>query len=170
MGRYRCSRNLRTHTLKICRKVLKLATSGETVYVGKRDGQLFQSLDGGDNWNDITENLPQSVEHFNQIVFADSTVHVATDKGVFNSIDGAVWNTTTDKAGKTVIIKSLAAAEDVVYGANDDGIYQLEKKTGTWEQIVPEIPDAITSLVVDGDTFFVGTEHRGVLRLERSES
>ncbi len=148
----------------------KLATSAETVYVGKRDGQLFQSLDGGDSWNDITENLPQSIEHFNQIVIADSTVHVATDKGVFNSIDGVVWNTITDKAGETVIIKSLATAEDAVYGANDDGIYQLEKKKGIWEQIVPEIPDTITSLVVDGDTFYVGTEHRGVLRFERAES
>jgi RNA polymerase sigma factor (sigma-70 family) len=148
----------------------KLATSGESVYVGKRDGQLFQSLDGGDSWNDITENLPQSVEHFNQIVFADSTVHVATDKGVFNSIDGVVWHTITDKAGETVIIKSLATAEDAVYGANDDGIYQLEKEIGTWEQIVPEIPDTVTSMVVDGDTFYVGTEHRGVLRPERAEA
>ena len=148
----------------------KLATLGETVYVGKRDGQLFQSLDGGDSWNDKTSNLPQSVEHFNQIVFADSTVHVATDKGVFNSIDGVVWNAITDKAGENVIIKSLATAEDAVYGANDDGIYHLEKETGTWEQIVPEIPDIITSLVVDGDTFYVGTEHRGVLRFERAES
>ncbi len=148
----------------------KLATSGEKVYVGKRDGQLIQSLDGGDSWNDVTSNLPQSVEHFNQIVLTDPTVHVATDKGVFNSKDGGVWHAITDKTGETVIIKSLATAEDAVYGANDDGIYHLEKKAGTWEQIVPEIPNAITSLVVDGDTFFVSTEHRGILRLKRSES
>ena len=145
----------------------KIAVSGETVYVGKRDGQLFQSLDGGDNWNDRTSNLPQSVKHFNQIVFADATGHVATDRGVFNSIEGVVWNAITDKAGGSIIIKALATAEDTVYGANDDGIYHLERETGTWEQIVPEIPDAITSLVVDRDAFYVGTEHRGVLRLER---
>ena len=145
----------------------KLATSGETVYVGKRDGQLVQSLDGGDSWNDRTSNLPLSVAHFNQIVFADATVHVATDKGVFNSKDGVVWNPITDKAGESIIIKSLATAKDAVYGANDDGIYHLEKGTGTWEQIVPEIPDAITSLVVDRDAFYVGTEHRGVLCFER---
>ncbi len=145
----------------------KIAASGETVYVGKRDGQLVQSLDGGDSWNDITSNLPLSVAHFNQIVFADATVHVATDKGVFNSKDGVVWNPITDKAGESIIIKSLATAKDAVYGANDDGIYHLEKETRTWEQIVPEIPDAITSLVVDRDAFYVGTEHRGVLRFER---
>ena len=148
----------------------KLATSGETVYVGKRDGHLCQSLDGGDNWIDITSNLPLSVEHFKEIVFTGSTVHVATDKGVFNSKDGVVWNAITDKAGESVIIQSLAAAEDAVYGANDDGIYHLEKETGTWEQIVPEIPDAITSLVVNEDMFYVGTERRGVLRFEGAES
>ena len=148
----------------------KLAASGETVYVGKRDGELYQSLNGGDTWNDITESLPEAVESFNQIVFAASTVHVATDKGVFNSIDGVVWHAITDKVGETVIIKSLATAEDAVYGANDGGIYHLKKETGTWEQIVSEIPDSITSLIVDGDSFYVGTEHRGVLRLDRTES
>ena len=150
------------------RRSFKIAASGETVYVGKRDGHLLQSLDGGDSWNDRTANLPQSVEHFNQIVLANATVYVATDKGVFNSIDGVVWKAITDNAGASVIIKALATAEDAVYGANDDGIYHLEKETRTWEQIVPEIPDTITSLAVDGDAFYVGTEHRGVLRFERT--
>ena len=145
----------------------KMAVSGETVYVGKRDGQLVQSLDGGDSWNDRTSNLPLPVAHFNQIVFADATVHVATDKGVFSSKDGIVWHAIPDKVGASVIIKALVTAEGAVYGANDDGIYHLEKETGTWEQIVPEIPGAVTALVVDRDAFYVGTEHRGVLRLER---
>ena len=145
----------------------KLATSGETVYVGKRDGHLCQSLDGGDNWNDITSNVPLSVAYFKEIVFAGATVHIATDKGAFSSTDGINWDVLTDKAGECIVIKSLATTEHSVYGANDAGIYHLDKETGTWEQIVPEIPDAITSLVIDEDTFYVGTEHRGVLRFER---
>ena len=148
----------------------KIAASGETVYVGKRDGQLFQSLDGGENWNDVTANLPKSIEHFNQIVLTNSTVYVATDKGVFSSIDGNFWHTITDKEGKELTIKSLATTEDAVYGANDDGIYRFENEKGIWKQIVPQIPDTMTSLVVDEDNFFVGTEQRGVLRFERSES
>ena len=148
----------------------KIAASGETVYVGKRDGQLYQSLDDGYSWKDVTSNLPQTVEEFNQIVLTDTTVYVATDRGVFNSTDGVVWHTITDEKGKDVTIKSLATAEDAVYGTNDDGIYQFEERKGNWKQIVPQIPDTITSLVVDGDTFCVGTEQRGVLRLERAES
>ena len=150
------------------RRSFKIAASGETVYVGKRGGQLVQSLDGGDSWNNITSNLPLSLEHFKQIVFAGSTVHVATDKGVFSSKDGVVWSVLTDKAGEPVIIKSLATVGNSVYGANHEGIYCLKSETDTWEQVAPEISENVTSLVVDGDTFYVGTEHRGVLRFEHS--
>ncbi len=146
----------------------KLATSGETVYVGKRDGHLCQSLDAGDSWNDITENLPQSVEHFNQIVATDSRVQVATDKGVFSSKDGVAWRVLTDKTGAPVIIKALAMAGDSLYGASDDGLYHLWNGTGIWEQIAPEISGVVTSLVVDEDTFYVGTDLQGVLRFERT--
>ena len=146
----------------------KLAASGETVYVGKRDRQLLQSLDGGNSWNDITPNLPLTIERFIQVVFADSTVYVATDKGVINSTNSVDWRVLTDKTGESVIIKSLATVGDAVYGANDAGIYHLQNDTDTWEQVAPEISGIVTALVVDADTFYVGTEHQGVLRFERS--
>ena len=64
----------------------KLAVSGKVVYVGKRDGnQLFQSLDGAESWRDITPSLPFSFTRFKKLVFAGSTVYVATDKGVLSS-------------------------------------------------------------------------------------
>ena len=66
----------------------KLAVSAETVYVGKRNGRLFQSFDGGDNWRDLTSSLPLRFNHFKEIVFAGSTVYVATDKGVLGSQTG----------------------------------------------------------------------------------
>ncbi len=147
----------------------KIAASNGTVYVGKRDGHLLQSLDGGDTWNDVTPNLPFSIEHFKAIIFAGPTVYIATDKGVFYSKDGVVWNVLVDETGKSVIIKSLTTTADSVYGANDAGIYHLEKATWTWEQIAPEISGVVTSLVVDGNAFYVGTERRGVLRFEHSE-
>ncbi|MDE0088322.1 MAG: hypothetical protein OXU23_21550, partial [Candidatus Poribacteria bacterium] len=146
----------------------KIAVSDGTVYVGKRDGHLLQSLDDGDSWNDITLSLPLSVEHFKEIVFVGSTVYVATDKGVFNSKDGTIWSLLTNEVEKSVIVKSLATAGNSVYGANDEGIYHLQSDTNTWKQVAPEISGVLTSLVVDEDTFYVGTEHRGVLRFERS--
>ena len=66
----------------------KLAVSGETVYVGKRDGKLLQSLDAGNSWKDVTFNLPLHFERFNEIIFVGSTVYVATDTGVLVSQTG----------------------------------------------------------------------------------
>ena len=149
------------------RRGFKIAASGETVYVGKRDGHLWQSLDNGDTWNDITSSLPLSAEHFKEIVFAGSTVYIATDKGVFYLKDGVISDVLTDETGEYIIIKSLFTRGDSVYGANDEGIYHLQGKTNTWQQIAPEISGVVTSLVVDEDTFYVGTEQRGVLRFER---
>ena len=146
----------------------KIAVSGETVYVGKRDGHLMQSLDSGDSWNDITPNLPLSVAHFKEIIFADSAILVATDKGVFNSEDGVTWNMISNNAGEPVVIKSLAMVDTSIYGANDAGIYCLQSDTGIWEQVAPEISGVATSLVVGEDMFYVGTERRGVLRFKRS--
>ncbi|MXV75376.1 sigma-70 family RNA polymerase sigma factor [Candidatus Poribacteria bacterium] len=39
-------------------QVFTLAVSGETVYAGKWDGKLFQSLDEGKSWRDVTPTLP----------------------------------------------------------------------------------------------------------------
>ena len=74
----------------------------------------------------------------------------------------------TDETGEHIIIKSLATIADSVYGANDEGIYHLQSETNTWKQVAPEISGVVTSLVVDEDTFYVGTEHHGVLRFERT--
>lgn len=146
----------------------KLAASGETVYVGKRGGHLLQSYDSGDNWNDITANLPLSITHFKEIIFVDSTVYIVTDKGTLNSQDGVVWNIITDKMGAPVLIKSLTTAGRFIYGANDTGIYRLQRDTCTWKQVAPEILGVVTSLAVDDDMFYVGTERRGVLRFKCS--
>ena len=74
----------------------KIAVSGDTVYVGKREGQLLRSLDGGNSWRDITSNLPLDFAHFKEIVFSGSTLYVATDKGVLVSETGEYWRVITD--------------------------------------------------------------------------
>ena len=66
----------------------RLAVSGETIYVGKRNGKLLQSLDSGNSWKDITPNLPLRFTCFKEIVFAGLTVYVATDTGVLASRTG----------------------------------------------------------------------------------
>ena len=142
-------------------KGFKLAVHEDIVYVGKRDGSLFQSVDGGNTWKDLTSNLPVRFERFNEIVFAGSTVYVATDAGVLTSADGEHWGVITDTAEGQTVIDQMAVAGMKVYGAGDGGVYRLNSH-GEWEQISPEVPDSVTSLVINGDRLYIATEHRGM--------
>ena len=68
-------------TLDLAARELKLAASGNAVYVGKRDGHLVVSFDKGTNWIDLTPALPFPVKVFHDIVFVGTTVYVATNAG-----------------------------------------------------------------------------------------
>ena len=145
-------------TQDIARKKLKLAVSGNTVYVGKRDGHLVVSYDKGHNWTDLTPALPFEVRTFKEIVVTGSTVYVATDAGIITSDDGRHWRTITDAEGTNLIMEHLAADGKTIYGiTTDTGAYRLEN--GTWQRVVSKIPDRASSLAVDGNTLFVGTEN-----------
>ncbi len=152
----------------IAQKDLQLAVSGNTVYVGKRDGHLFVSFDKGNNWIDLTPALPFPVKTFKEILVSGSTVYVATDAGIITSDDGRHWHTITDAEGTNLIMEHLAADGKTIYGiAIDTGAYRLE--SGTWKQIVSEIPDRVSSLAVDGNTLFVGTENNNMYYFDLQE-
>ena len=138
-----------------------LAVSGEIVYVGKRDGHLFRSLDSGNTWKDLTATLPLRFKHFNDIVFAGSAVYVATDAGVLTSADGENWRTITDTVGTHTVIDRVAVDDITVYGAGDTGAYQLDTR-GRWEQITPNVPSSVISVAVKGNRLYIVTERSGM--------
>ena len=146
----------------------KLAVSGETVYVGKRDGHLFRSLDGGDTWKDLTSNLPLRFARFNEIVFTGLTVYIATDGGVLASQTGEDWRAITDKVGTHIVIDRLAVAGAEVYGAGDTGVYRLNSRN-RWEKISPEVPDSVINLVINENKLYIATEQRGIFHVSLQE-
>ena len=148
---------------------VKLAVSGKTLYVGKRDGHLFQSFDEGDTWNDVTPDLPFTVTAYNTVAFAGSTVYVATDKGVAYSSDGARWHKVTDAEGTPLVIKKFVVDGTTLYGATEQQVYELKENSSAWKQVTPEVPSTIISFTVDDNTLYVGTLGRGVLRFPLGE-
>ncbi|RKU22764.1 hypothetical protein C6499_19375 [Candidatus Poribacteria bacterium] len=133
-------------------KGFKLAVSAETIYVGKRNGGLFQSFDGGDSWRDVTSNLPLRFSSFKEIIFVGSTVYVATDKAVLASQAGTHWRVIADKVGAHVVIDKFAVDGTTVYGIGDTGVYRLDKR-GKWHKISPSAPKKVVSLVAkNGNT------------------
>ncbi len=150
-------------------KGLTLAASQNVVYAGKRDGSLFQSLDSGENWKELTANLPFAFAYFEEIVFAGATVYVVTDQGVMNSHDGINWHVLTDTEGHPVHIVRIAAEGDKVYGISNRGVYRING-TNTWIRMSSEVPYKVTAFAVDRGIFYIGTRHRGVLRLHLNQS
>ena len=142
----------------------RLAVSGETVYVGTRDGKLFQSQDSGSSWKDITPNLPLPFTCFKGIVFASSTVYIATDAGVLASDTGVHWRVIANE----VVIDRFAVDGARVYGAGDKGVYRLGVH-GDWKQISPGVPGKVLSLVIDRDRLYVATERRGMFHIVLEE-
>ena len=160
----------------------QFAVAGKVIYLGKSDGSLFQSLDGGNTWTDVTARFPfplnktvphtqllEKLPHFKEIVFVGNTVYVSTTDGVAMSDDGENWHVLTDLKSASIAMRHLAVDGTTLYGVSQTSAYQLKKNMGTWVQIASEIPKGVTSLVVAGNILYVGTEHRGVLRLPLHE-
>ncbi len=150
-------------------KGFTLAASDNVVYAGKRDGSLFQSLNRGDSWKEVTADLPFSFAYFQDIVFAGTTVYLITDQGVMNSRDGINWNALTDTEGNRIPIFRIAVDDSRIYGVCNQGVYRINPKTDTWIQISPEVPDEATAFAVDRGMLYIGTRHSGVLRLHLNE-
>ena len=150
------------------RKGFRVAALGQTVYVGKRDGTLFQSLDESDSWRDITPNLPLRFTHFKEIVFAGSTVYVATDKGVLSSQTGAHWRVLTDRMGARIVIDRFAVDYTSVYGVGDTGVYRLDDYS-KWEQIFPSVPGEAASLIVSNNRLYIDLKQGGMSHIPLEE-
>ena len=160
----------------------QFAVAGEVIYLGKSDGQLFQSLDGGDSWVNVTEDSPfplnravsqdqllEKLPHFKEILFAGNTVYVSTSDGVAMSSDGENWHTLTDSRYTPVAMHYLVVDGTTLYGVSQTGVYRLNNDTGIWMQITSEVLGRVTSLVVARNVLYIGTEHHGLLSLPLPE-
>lgn len=145
-----------------------LAASGETLYVGQSNGKLFQSVDSGDNWKDITSTLPISVVHFKEITFAGSTICLATDRGVLISQTGEHWRVITDNTGMPTVIDRFAVKGHVIYGVSDSGAYRLDADS-KWKLLSSEVPNRIQSLVTSNGRLYVGTRDHGMFHISLEE-
>lgn len=149
-------------------KDLKLAVSRETIYVGKRDGKLFQSLDGGNSWRDVTPSLPLHFACFKEITFVGSTVYVATDGGVLSSETGEHWRVLTDSSGTRPLIDRFAVDGSTIYGVSSIGTYRLGTRN-QWKQISSEVLGETVALAVINDKLYSAIKDRGILHISLAE-
>ena len=146
----------------------KLAVSAETLYVGMRNGKLFQSLDEGDTWRDVTSSLPLHFTHFNEIIFVGVSLYVATDGGVLVSHTGEHWRVLTDSVGERPIINRFAIDGNKLYGIGDAGVYRLNTPR-RWKQISSEVLGEVTSLAVINNRLYSAVDEQGIFHISLDE-
>ena len=129
--------------------------------MGKRDGKLFQSLDEGESWRDITSSLPLRFARFKDMVFVGATLYVATDNGVMVSQTGEQWHVLTDGTGERPIINNFAVGGSKVYGISDAGVYRLDTRS-RWKQVSTEVPSGIVSSAIINDRLYSIVERQGI--------
>ena len=151
-------------------KVFKLKPGeAETFYANKPRAQLFQSLDSGDSWKDITSTLPISAAYFKEIAFAGSTICIATDKGVLISQTGEHWRIITNETSMPTVIDRFAVDDATICGINDSGAYRLDAHS-KWELLSSEVPNGIESIVLNSDRLYVGTRDQGMYHISLEEN
>jgi len=90
-------------------------------------GHVFETLDGGTSWTDISGNLPDVPG--DSLVMVGNRLVLATDAGLFTAIDGAGAGTAWSNLG---IGLPNASANDVEAGPDGSSVYVATHGRGVW--------------------------------------
>jgi photosystem II stability/assembly factor-like uncharacterized protein len=156
------------------------------VYTGTDDGRLYMSLDEGKEWNELTTSLSSKKEWIGTVLasrYDAGTVYVAqqgrydedfavrlyksTDFGkTFRSIAGNL------PGGPINMIREDPMSSNVLYAANDFGVYVTTNGGTRWEVLGGNLPsvNVMDFIVHPRDRMLViGTHGRGVWTIDVSK-
>jgi sugar lactone lactonase YvrE len=89
-------------------------------------GHVFETLNGGQSWTDVSGNLPDIAS--DALVLAHGNLALATDQGMFTAPEGQGAATTWSRLGTGL---PNAAVDDVTVGPNGY-IYAATHGRGIW--------------------------------------
>jgi photosystem II stability/assembly factor-like uncharacterized protein len=156
------------------------------VYTGTDDGRLYMSLDDGKEWKELTASLSPKQAWIGTVLaskYDEGTVYVAqqgrydedfavrlyksTDFGrSFRSIAGNI------PGGPINMIREDPVSPNVLYAANDFGVYVTTNGGGRWEVLGGNLPsvNVMDFIVHPRDRMLViGTHGRGVWAIDVSK-
>ena len=146
-----------------------LAVSGKTVYISAVRGKLFRSVDEGDTWTEVSQNLPNWDQEIGayDLAFIGETIYAKAGSGGGRSTDGGETWTSIVAGLPGGYIEIQLVDGTTIYGTSSHGIFRLAHGSDSWELIAPiqPIQHPIRSLAFDGTTFYIGTAAEGVYRL-----
>jgi photosystem II stability/assembly factor-like uncharacterized protein len=156
------------------------------VYTGTDDGRLYASIDDGKEWRELTASLSSKKEWIGTILaskYDEATVYVAqqgrydedfavhlyksTDYGkTFKSIAGNL------PGGPINMIREDPVSANVLYAANDFGVYVTTNGGARWDVLGGNLPSvAVMDFIVHprDRMLVIGTHGRGVWTIDVSQ-
>lgn len=142
---------------------LTIEVSDKDIYVGRDDGHLFHSVDGGKKWKDLTSDLPINLIGFNDIEIVGSKIYVATYGGVLTSDTGEEWHMMKEDARRSSDIDLFFVDDNKLFGAGRKSIYLLDQHND-WKSITPTIPDSVDNFFIHDNQFYINTDEKGIFK------
>ena len=151
-----------------------LAVSDRTIYISAVRGKLFRSVDEGDTWTEVSQNLPNWSQEIGayDLAFIGETIYAKAGSGGGRSADGGETWTPLIVGGLPGGYTDMQFVDGTtLYGTSSHGIFRLIQGSDSWERIAPiqPIQHLVRSLAFDGTMFYIGTEAEGVFRLSLEE-
>ncbi|WP_347175216.1 VPS10 domain-containing protein [Polaribacter uvawellassae] len=158
-------------------------TDENSVYIGLRGDGLFHSTDGGANWTNIGQGIPDQTIHAIALADNNSIIYAGTkSKGVYKSTDnGNSWTQVLSEVNTTIgdeptklitgIVVNPTNKNNIVVGDIHTGAYMSTDAGANWTNISQGLTNrAITSLAFssDGKIVFTGTKGAGVFSYNTS--
>ncbi len=116
-----------------------LLSDANDIYILRRDGKLYKSGDEGDNWTEITSNLPSKIEPYSFKIVND-VFYIGTNLGFFFSSDkGSSWTINNELSNLNMDFYNLFKLDNDVYfqSSEDDNSHKTFKITNdninNWE-------------------------------------
>jgi photosystem II stability/assembly factor-like uncharacterized protein len=156
------------------------------VYTGTDDGRLYMSLDDGKEWRELTASLSPKREWIGTILaskYDEGTVYVAQQgrydedfaARLYKSTDnGRTWRSIAGNipGGPINMIREDPVSPNVLYAANDFGVYVTTNGGQRWDVLGGNLPsvNVMDFIVHPRDRMLViGTHGRGVWAIDVSK-
>ena len=148
-----------------------------TVYTGY--DEIYKSIDGGSNWNSISQNFGSNADHLKIAPSDSNTMYAAFGENLYTTTNGGSFGNWTQLTGISGYINSIAihpsnpnkvaiatSASDKVYISNDGGT--------TWGVAMHDLPNFSALALVwdttyDEDILYLGMNY-GIYYLRANET
>jgi photosystem II stability/assembly factor-like uncharacterized protein len=123
--------------------------TGNRLYLGALGGHTLASEDGGDNWFELSQNIPDDHTWSTAMAFGeDGAIFLASDKGVYRSQDGGeTWSRasaglpTRPADGTPQAVRALCLHDGRLYAALVEGGLFVSNDLGeTWHGTIVDQP------------------------------